>query len=96
MSKIILQGYIVVPDADLSAVKTELDIHKKLTQQESGCLIFEVPQDCINIHKFSVYEEFIDQKAFDSHQARVKNSNWGKVTVNVQRYYQISNGDQNV
>ena len=96
ISKITLQGHIIVPDADLAIVKNELIVHQKLTQQEAGCLIFKVAQDSANINKFNVYEEFTDQQAFDNHQLRVKNSNWGKVTVNVQRYYQISNGAQNV
>lgn len=90
MSKIVLQGYIIVPDADLVKVKVELEVHKKLTRQEPGCLSFEVTQDNTDKQRFTVYEEFINQKAFDYHQARVKNSTWGKVTKNVQRHYQIS------
>ncbi len=94
LSKVILQGHIVVPDTDLVIVKSELITHKKLTEQEVGCLIFEVTQDSTNINVFSVYEEFVDQQAFDYHQKRVKNSTWGKVTDNVQRHYQISYGVQ--
>ena len=92
MSKVILQGYILVPDVDLEIVKTELVVHSKLTKQESGCLIFEVTPDIDNPNRFSVYEEFVDQAAFDLHQSRVKNSNWGKVTTQVERHYQITNG----
>jgi quinol monooxygenase YgiN len=96
ITKITLQGHIIVSDADLAIVQNELVAHKKLTQEESGCIIFNVTQDLDNINKFNVYEEFIDQQAFDSHQLRVKNSKWGKVTVNVQRHYQITNGVKNV
>jgi len=96
ISKITLQGHIIVSDADLAIVQNELIVHKKLTQQESGCITFKVTQDRDNINRFNVYEEFIDQQAFERHQLRVKNSKWGKVTANVQRYYQISNGAQNV
>jgi quinol monooxygenase YgiN len=96
ITKIILQGYIIVPDADLAVVKNELIEHKKLTQQESGCIIFNVTQDLDNINRFNVYEEFIDQQAFDRHQLRVKNSEWGKITVNVQRHYKVTNGAKNV
>jgi len=92
LSKVILQGYILVPDADLDIVKRELIIHSNLTNEESGCLTFEVTQDESNTNKFDVYEEFIDQISFEKHQARVKSSNWGKVTQNVSRHYQISNG----
>lgn len=45
MSKIVLTGYIEVPTEDLEAVLTALPIHKALTNQEPGCLIFEVTQD---------------------------------------------------
>jgi len=93
MSKIILQGTIIVPDEQLAIVKKALILHKRLTQQESGCITFEVIQDRVNTNKYNVYEEFTDQQAFDSHQLRVKNSHWGKVTVNLQRNYRICNGE---
>lgn len=41
-----------------------------------GCLTFTVTPDEINPHKFSVYEELVNQVAFDNHQARVKLSKW--------------------
>jgi hypothetical protein len=44
---------------------------------------FIVKPDEANPHKFSVYEEFVDQTAFDNHQARVKSSKWDEVTINV-------------
>ena len=89
MSKIILKGTILVPDADLEIVRKELIIHTELTRQESGCLIFEVSQDNNNANKFTVYEEFVSKSAFASHQQRVKTSNWGKVTKRVERHYQV-------
>lgn len=90
-SNIILQGYMIVPDADLALVKEELIIHQELTRLEEGCIVFEVTQDSQNANKFFVYEAFIDQDAFDHHQRRIKHSNWGKVAVNIQRHYTISN-----
>jgi quinol monooxygenase YgiN len=68
-----------------------LIIHKKLTLAETGCLIFTVTPDEVNANKFSVYEEFINQAAFDNHQARVNASAWGEATKNVERHYKISN-----
>ena len=93
LAKVTLQGFIIVPDSDLKVVKSELLIHKRLTLKELGCITFTVTPDEDNPNKFSVYEEFVDQPAFDNHQARVKSSKWGKVTVNVERHYQISHGD---
>ena len=92
LAKVILQGFIIVPGSELEFVKSELIIHKRLTLKETGCLTFTVTPDEINPHKFSVYEEFINQEAFDNHQARVKSSKWGEVTKNVERNYQISSG----
>jgi len=90
LAKVILEGFIVVPDSDFEVVKNELTIHKRLTLKEAGCLIFRVIPDEENPHKFRVYEEFVNRTAFDNHQARVKSSKWGEVTKNVERHYQIT------
>ena len=86
---VVLQGYIVVPDADLDMVRKELDRHIRLTRLEEGCLCFEVTPDDDEPNRFNVYEEFVDGASFEKHQARVGNSTWGKVTENVARHYQI-------
>ena len=93
MPKIILKGYIIVPNEDLEAVKTALLTHIKLTKNESGNLVFKVTQDDRNLNKFHVYEEFINQAAFKFHQKRVKQSDWGNVTKNVERHYQVLKGN---
>ncbi|MDR5012672.1 putative quinol monooxygenase [Aeromonas veronii] len=90
MSKVILKGFIIVPPNDLAAVKDELDNHIQLTRAETGCLIFKVTQDPLNPCRFDVYEEFFDEAAFQAHQARVKSSRWGKITVNVERHYMVT------
>ncbi|MEV3836429.1 putative quinol monooxygenase [Aeromonas allosaccharophila] len=90
MSVVILNGFIIVPHNDLTAVKDELDNHIQLTRSETGCLIFKVNQDPLNLCQFDVYEEFVDQAAFQAHQARVKSSHWGEITVNVERHYTVT------
>lgn len=90
MTKVVLEGFIIVPDLDLEIVKRELPKHTKLTLNESGCLTFKVTPDELNLNKFYVYEDFVNQTAFDKHQARVKSSRWGEVTKNVARHYKIS------
>lgn len=90
MPKIILQGYIEVPDADLEMVVLELPRHIELTRAEAGCLIFDIERDPASKTRFRVYEEFISQEAFDLHQQRVKASAWGSITGNVQRHYTIT------
>jgi quinol monooxygenase YgiN len=89
MNKIILKGFIIVPTADLSAIKKALISHKELTRNEPGCLMFNVTQSEINLNRFDVYEEFIDKTAFELHQIRVENSAWGKAAANVERHYEI-------
>lgn len=84
----ILKGFILVPEADLALIQQELIEHCKLTKQEKGCLVFEVTPDLNNPCKFNVYEEFISPQAFETHQLRVVNSTWGKVTKNVSRHYE--------
>lgn len=90
MGNIVLQGFIIVPPSELTMVKAELATHIGLTRAELGCLIFEVTQDPLNPCRFDVYEEFADQAAFQAHQARVKSSRWGKITVNVERHYTVT------
>lgn len=89
MSKVVLKGFILVPEADLDVVKQELNNHKRLTLQEQGCLVFDVVENADNPLRFDVYEEFLDKVSFEQHQQRVKASYWGEVTRNVERYYEI-------
>lgn len=93
MPRVILKGYIQVNDNDLEIVKKELPKHIQLTLAESGCLIFEVTPDPNNKNIFQVYEEFIDRDAFEAHQLRIKTSQWGEISSNVQRHYQIIEED---
>ncbi len=89
MSKVILKGFIIIPDRDLEMVKQELPVHSELTRREPGCLVFEVTPNESSPNRFEVYEEFSSKAAFDSHQVRVKSSRWGQVTSNAERHYEI-------
>lgn len=55
-----------------------------------GYIVFEVVQDSEEPTMFSVYEEFVDQAAFDSHQNRVLASSWIEATKNVVRHYKVT------
>ena len=90
VSKVILEGHVLVTDSDLVAVKNELANHIELTRQEEGCLVFEVSQDSENANRFNVYEEFISQDAFRIHQARVGCSEWGKVSIRLEKHYKTN------
>lgn len=89
MNKIVLSGYIIVPASELSVVMAEMERHIASTRMEEGCIVFEITQDMENSNRFTVYEEFSSQQAFDLHQERVRNSRWGEVSRNVQRYYEV-------
>ena len=90
MKKIVLEGYIEVPENELDSVLEELPTHVRLTENEPGCICFNVVQRQDEPRVFDVYEEFESQEAFDLHQSRVKTSAWGTVTVNVSRNYEIT------
>ena len=89
MPKVILKGFIIVPEPELELVKNELINHKRLTLNEPGCITFCVTENSENPLRFDVYEEFVDRNAFEQHQERVRGSYWGRVTVNVERHYEV-------
>ena len=89
-----LTGYIIVPENELEAVKSELPVHIALTRDEPGCISFDVVQSDSNPCRFDVAENFESRSAFEAHQTRVKDSHWGKVTVNVERHYEITEQDE--
>jgi quinol monooxygenase YgiN len=90
MAQLVLSGYILVPDCDLSTVQRELEQHIKFTLEEPGCLQFCVSQSSSNPNRFDVYEEFVDRSSFEKHQTRVKSSSWGRAAINARRHYQIT------
>ena len=81
-----------MPEHDLEVVVSELPNHIELTRKEAGCISFYVCQSDSDPHRFNVNEEFESRAAFEQHQARVKTSRWGKVTSNVERHYEIEEG----
>lgn len=90
MGKVILQGYIEVPDDALEAVREELPRHAELTHQEEGCIVFEVTPDSSHPNRFNVYEEFVDAESFENHQKRISGSRWAEVTADVTRHYEVT------
>lgn len=93
MSKVVLSGYISVPESDLHQVNAALPEHIRLTRAESGCLVFDVTECSHDTTRFEVHEEFENEAAFKYHQERVASSPWGTCTKNVKRHYQIEGLD---
>ena len=92
MSKIRLTGYIDAPEDRLEAIGSALAEHIALTRQEPGCLSFQVTPDPDVTGRFHVAELFVDQAAFDAHQARTQSSPWAEVTQGITRHYTIEEG----
>ncbi|MGB0967973.1 MAG: putative quinol monooxygenase [Halocynthiibacter sp.] len=88
--KIQLNGYILVPDDRLDAVRAGLIDHIRLTHQEPGCISFEVTENPDIPGRFDVAEVFTDQASFDAHQARTKASVWAGITAGIPRDYDIT------
>ena len=82
-----LTGYIDVPPERMDDVQAALPTHIALSRAEPGCLSFDV-NPCPDVSgRFLVAETFVDQQAFDGHQARTKASDWAKVTDGIAREY---------
>ncbi|WP_236995640.1 putative quinol monooxygenase [Vreelandella populi] len=81
MSRVVLQGYIQVPNNEIEVVNRELANYCCLTLEKPGCITFKVVQNKNDPCRFDVFEEFADQSAFEHHQWRVASSDWGKLTV---------------
>lgn len=86
---VILTGHMDVPKARYPQVKAALEWHIKKTREEPGCLMFKV-EPCRDVqYRFLVSEKFVDQEAFDAHQARTKESAWAEVTRLIPREYEV-------
>ena len=85
-----LTGHIDVPAERLEEIQAALPAHISLTRAEPGCLSFDV-SPCPEVKgRFLVSEAFVDQQAFDAHQARAGASDWANVSDDIPRDYSIS------
>lgn len=86
---ITLTGRLVCSDgAEAATVLRHLDRHVELTRAEHGCLHFSV-EPTTDPLVWTVHERFVDKSAFDSHQSRVRASDWGRATADIERDYVI-------
>lgn len=86
---ILLTGHIDVPADRLPAVAAALPDHIRLTRAEPGCLSFDVTPDRRIDGRFNVRETFASRPAFDAHQDRMRESDWGRITAGLPRTYEI-------
>ncbi|AXH37114.1 antibiotic biosynthesis monooxygenase [Humibacter sp. BT305] len=89
MSEIHLTGELIcATEEEARVVSLHLPAHVRLTRAEVGCICFEVvtTEDPL---VWSVEERFAGRAAFESHQRRVLNSEWGRATAGIRRRYSI-------
>jgi len=91
MARVTLTGFLIcrsLEEADRAAAL--LPEHIRLTRAEPGCLVFEVVRSMSDPIRFAVREVFVDRAAFDAHQARVADSDWGRATRGIGRDYVLT------
>jgi len=84
-----LSGKLICKNLDESeAVRRFLPEHIRLTKNEPGCVSFAV-QATTDPLIWTVEELFLDQKSFDAHQERTKQSQWAVETAAIVREYEM-------
>lgn len=89
MNAIQLTGHLICASEEEAAiVAAYLPLHVEQTRAETGCLQFDVAPTHDPL-VWSVFELFTNQEAFDSHQDRVRASEWGVATSTIKRDYLV-------
>ncbi len=87
--RVYLDGYLDVPAERWAVVREAVNEHIALTRKEPGCIKFEVVP-CPDIERrLLVSEIFVDQQAFDAHQARTQASPWAEISAGIAREYSV-------
>lgn len=91
---VVLIGKLVCRNPDeLRTVQQHVAEHIRLSRAEPGCTRFSVEQTREPL-VWSVNEVFTDSAAFDVHQRRVRNSDWGRATVAITRHFVVRQGER--
>jgi quinol monooxygenase YgiN len=84
-----LKGHLLcATPQDLALVQQHVGEHIRLTQQEPGCLSFEVTQTDDPM-VWEVMETFRTRADFDAHQLRTRESEWFRLTQAIPRAYRV-------
>ncbi|WP_347041398.1 putative quinol monooxygenase [Brachybacterium nesterenkovii] len=87
MQTVRLHGLLICRDPQEAAiVAAHLPQHIELTRAEPGCISFAVDAT-EDLLVWTVDEEFEDAASFRAHQARVRDSVWGRATERIEREY---------
>lgn len=89
MNEIVLTGQLICSDAvEADLVRQHLPRHLALTMGEPGCLSFTVSPTADPL-VWQVDERFTSVAAFRAHQHRVRLSEWGRATAEIERRYAV-------
>lgn len=83
-------GHIDIPADRLTAVRSALADHIRLTRAEPGNLTFNVTEDSETAGRFLVDETYVDHTALKKHQTRLAQTQWAAITQGITRHYQIT------
>jgi quinol monooxygenase YgiN len=85
-----LTGQLICKNAKEAAIVAKhVPTHISLTLAERGCITFTV-RKTDNPLIWQVDESFVDQTAFDAHQARTAGSEWAAVSKGIERRFTIA------
>ena len=85
-----LSGFLTCPTLDdLKIVETYLPDHIRLSRAEPGCLSFNVTQTADPL-VWQLDETYLDQAAFDAHQARNRSSIWWQMSQGLRRDFKLT------
>ena len=85
-----LTGHLICATQEQAEiVRIHLPRHIDLTRAEPGCVRFEVTPTSDPL-VWQVHEVFSTRVAFEAHQRRVRDSEWGRATVGIERDYVIT------
>ena len=84
-----LVGRLICEDAaEAELVRRLLPDHIRLTREEDGCLQFDV-EELPGTTIWEVRERFDGKPAFERHQERTRDSEWGRRTGHLRREFEI-------
>lgn len=85
MSPVGVEGLLLCADSDeVAVVLHHFPRHIEVINAEAGCLRFNV-EPTNDPLVWDISERFVDQKAFDARQARVRAGEWGQSTSHIAR-----------
>ena len=89
MTDVRLTGQLVCKNLDEAQLVIEhLPAHLALTHAEPGCISFDVTPTADPLI-WHVDERYVNEAVFLAHRDRVTGSEWGRVTVGIERRYSI-------